>query len=504
MPAQDFETLLSLHRAGHFDEAERGYRACLHAGDARAGAALGALLLQRGRYADAVAILEPASRAAPSDAGVATNLSVAYRRSGDGARAIAEARRAVDLAPGLASAWNALGLAALDLGRVAEALDAFDAGLRIAPRQPALLLHRAHALRRLGRNADALPLYAGLVANDAAALDAWRGLATTQAALGQVDEALASRTHALALAPDDREVALEQAVALMQAGRVAEAATALLALVTDGADDAQAWAWLGRARLRLGEAASAREAFERARALDPDDAVVAHFLASLSGDLPARVEGDYIQQLFDDFADRFELTLVDRLGYSVPARLAALLRAQGADAARSVLDLGCGTGLMAVELARESRVIDGVDLSPRMLERARAKGVYRDLVAAEIGAFLADARGRWWELVVAADVFVYVAALAPMFAAVRERLAPGGWFAFSLESSAGAAVELLPATGRYRHASSEALRELERAGFVGIVREALVIRHEVGQPVAGELVIARAPASGPVAEGGRV
>lgn len=77
MPAQDFETLLSLHRAGHFDEAERGYRACLHAGDARAGAALGALLLQRGRYADAVAILEPASRAAPSDAGVAT----AYMRS---------------------------------------------------------------------------------------------------------------------------------------------------------------------------------------------------------------------------------------------------------------------------------------------------------------------------------------------------------------------------------------------------------------------------------------
>ena len=504
MPAQDFETFLSLHRASRFDEAEQGYRACLQEGDTRAGAALGALLLQRERYTEAVTVLEPASRALPTDAGIATNLSVAYRRSGDGARAIAEARRAASLAPGLASAWNALGLAALDLGRVAEALDAFDAGLRIAPRQPALLLHRAHALRRLGRNADALPLYASLVATDAAALDAWRGLAATQAALGQVDEALASRTRALALAPADPEVALEQAVALMQSGRVAESAAALLALVRERADDAQAWAWLGRARLRLGEAASAREAFERARMLAPDDAVVAHFLASLRGELPDRVEDDYIQQLFDDFADRFELTLVDRLGYSVPARLAAVLRAQGAQAARSVLDLGCGTGLMAVELARDGRMIDGVDLSPRMLEHARAKGVYRELVAAEIGAFLAQARGRSWELIVAADVFVYVGSLAPMFAAVRDRLAPGGWFAFSLESSAGEGVELLPATGRYRHAPAAAVRELEFAGFVGIVREPLVIRHEVGQPVAGELVIARVPAADTLDRGGRV
>jgi predicted TPR repeat methyltransferase len=91
-----------------------------------------------------------------------------------------------------------------------------------------------------------------------------------------------------------------------------------------------------------------------------------------------------------------------------------------------------------------------------------------------------------------------------VFAAVRDRLSPGGWFAFSLESSAGEAVELLPATGRYRHSPVAAVRELERAGFVAIVREPLVIRHEVGQPVTGELMVARAPAAGTVEEGGRV
>jgi predicted TPR repeat methyltransferase len=485
---------MALHRAGRFDEAEAGYRACLREGDAHAGAALGALLLQRQRFEEAAGVLEPLALAAPEDATLAVNLSVALRRGGHARRAMEHARRASVLAPTRVSTWNALGLAELELGRVDEALAALESGLRIDPGNLALVLHRAHGLRRLGRNAEALPLYAQVVEADAGLLDGWRGLAATEAALGRVDEALLSRKRALALAPGDREVAFEHAVMLMQAGHAQEAVQALSQLVQTGAGDARAWAWLGRARLRLGDAEAARDAFERARALDPDDPVVAHFLVSLGDSLPESVEGEYIQRLFDDFADRFEHTLVDRLGYAVPPRLAALLRAHEADAAGRVLDLGCGTGLMAVELARPGRVIDGVDLSPRMLERARAKGLYRDLQAAEIGAYLADAGAQRWDLVVAADVFVYVAALAPVFAVVREHLADGGWFAFSLESSAGEAVELLPATGRYRHPPDVVARQLAEAGFTGVVREPLVIRHEVGQPVAGELLLARAPA----------
>lgn len=488
------EASLSLHRAGRFAEAEAGYRDCLRAGDARAGAALGALLLQRERFEEAAAVLGPLARTLPADAGIAVNLSLAMRRGGDAEGALQHARRASTLAPMLVSAWNALGLAALELGRVEEALAAFESGLRNAPGHRALVLHRAHCLRRLGRIAEALPLYAQVVEADPGLLDAWRGLAAAEAALGHVDEALRSRERALALAPGDRDVAIEYAVMLMQAGRAEEAEHALSHLVQTGATDAQAWAWLGRARLKLGDAARARGAFERARALDPGDPVVAHFLVSLGDTLPDAVEGEYIQRLFDDFADRFEHTLLDRLGYAVPARLAALLRAHGADSADSVLDLGCGTGLMAVELARPGRAIDGVDLSPRMLDRAREKGLYRDLQASEIGAYLREARDKHWELIVASDVFVYVAALEPVFAAVRDRLVAGGWFAFSVEASAGEPVELLPATGRYRHAPDVVARQLVAAGFTGLVREPLVIRHEVGQPVAGELLLARAPA----------
>jgi len=483
---------MKLHRVGRLDQAEAGYRDCLRDGESEAAAPLAALLLQQQRYPEAAGLLEPLARATPDNAELATNLSVALRRSGRSAEALHAAQRACAVAPNSVSSWNAFGLAALDLARLEEALAAFEAGLRLAPAHRALALHRAHALRRLGRNERALPAYAQVVQSDPGLLDGWRGLASVQAALGQAEAALRSRERALTLAPHDREVALEHAVALLQAGQAAPAALRLEALLRADAGDAQAWAWLGRAQLRQADAAAARAAFAQAHARDAHDPVIAHFHSALSGVLPEGVESGYIRSLFDDFADRFEQTLVERLQYDTPARLARLLQLHDADAATTVLDLGCGTGLMAQQLARPGCVIDGVDLSSRMLEHARAKGVYRDLHAAELIVFL-HASSAQWQLVVATDVFIYVGDLRPVFCAVAARLAPAGWFAFSIECSAGKATELLPATGRYRHAPVRTVHELRAAGFAEITRESVVLRLETGEPVAGELLLARRP-----------
>lgn len=481
---------MRLHGLGRLDEVEKGYRECLREGEMEAGAPLATLLLQRERYEEAVDLLEPLVRAAPGNAELAVNLSVGLRRSGRIDEALRIARRACELAPTQLNGWNALGLAALELDCVEEALAAFESGLGVAPNHPALGLHRAHALRRLGRNREALSAYANAVQISPDLLDGWRGLARVQAVLGQVDDALISRARALKLAPRDREVAFEHAVALMLAGKVRDAVQGFEAALQVDADNAQAWSWLGRARLRLGDLSAARVAFEHARARDAQDPVIAHFHAATSGALPDEIESDYIQCLFDDFADRFDHTLVQRLAYDTPASLARFLRQWNADGAVSLLDLGCGTGLMAQELVRPGRVIDGVDLSSRMLAHARIKGGYRELHTAEIGAFLRSSSLQW-ELIIAADVFIYMADLQPIFEAVRAHVAAGGFFAFSIECSASDCTELVPATGRYRHAPERICRELSEAGFVVIAREALVLRLESGQPVAGELLLAR-------------
>jgi predicted TPR repeat methyltransferase len=482
----------ALLQAGRLGEAEAGLRECLACGDANAAGPLATLLLQQERDREAAELLEPAVRAAPANGELVVSLSVALRRLGRLDEALDFARRGCTLLPQAVPAWNALGVAALEAGRNDEALAAFESGLRAAPGHPALILHGALALRRLGRNEEALQAYTRVTRAFPQALEGWRGLAETQAALGQLDAALRSRKQARAAAPNDIDVAFELAGALLNAGRPHESAPLLDRLLQARPERTQGWVWLARARLKLGDEGGARDAFARARALDPGDPMIAHFHTALSGTLPDAVETDYIRCLFDDFAAGFEHTLVDQLAYDTPAQLARLLHGLGADAAVRVLDLGCGTGLMAEQLRQPGRIIDGVDLSPRMLERARAKGIYRDLHVAELSAFLGQS-AETWDLAVATDVYIYIPDAAASFRPMLEHLSPGGWFGFSIERSAGDGTELVPQTGRYRQSPERIAEQLTAAGFGDIVQESIVVRLESGRPVPGALFVARRP-----------
>ena len=90
---------------------------------------------------------------------------------------------------------------------------------------------------------------------------------------------------------------------------------------------------------------------------------------------------------YRDFAELYDSTYAASLGYIYPLGIASVLsgqqRPQGA-----ILDIGCGTGLVATAIRKvdPSAVIDGVDISPDMLGKARANGEYRDLVAADLTA----------------------------------------------------------------------------------------------------------------------
>ncbi len=469
------------------NEAEAGYRRCLSEG-VDALLPLSALLLQQTRYTEAIDMLMPASEAQPGNVDLAVNLSIALRGSGRAAEALKAAAQACGAAPGHPAACNARGLAELELGNAQEALAAFDEGLRRAPGSIALELHRAKALRKLGRMRDAMDVLERVVKSAPNLLEAWRDLNAVQRALGLFAPALDSATRALNLAPNDLEVALEHAVSLLHAGETRKAIRRLEKL--DG--DAQAWMWLGQARLRDSDVQGARKAFERAVALAPDNPFIRHFLEAASGEVPKEIEVDYIRGLFDDFADRFESTLVGRLGYATPERIIQFLQRCGVTGAKNALDLGCGTGLMGEQLASWGCRISGVDLSARMLEHARDKGIYAELHAAELLDFLRNAKTSW-DLIVAADVFIYMAELQPIFEAALDHLLPNGHLVFSIECSDTAQTQLLATTGRYRHVPEQMAENLIAAGFVDVRRQALTLRMESGVPVAGELLLARRP-----------
>jgi SAM-dependent methyltransferase len=94
---------------------------------------------------------------------------------------------------------------------------------------------------------------------------------------------------------------------------------------------------------------------------------------------------DDARALYDEWAEHYDTDLTDASQDYVAPRLAADTVVRVAGTGVTVLDAGCGTGLVGAALAeRGVGVLDGVDVSPGMLERARATGAYRSLEPADL------------------------------------------------------------------------------------------------------------------------
>jgi predicted TPR repeat methyltransferase len=253
---------------------------------------------------------------------------------------------------------------------------------------------------------------------------------------------------------------------------------------------------LGQVRSQLDDREGAIAAFEAARSADPADRHGAALQLTRLGVRPmgAMPEG-YIRALFDGYAPAFDEALSDGLSYRAPELLYRAVvesRFDGSIKFGSVLDLGCGTGLAALPFRPCSDWIVGVDLSPAMLSRARAKGLYDRLIEAEVVGFLASEakiKARY-HVVLAADVFMYFDDLAPMFKAVAQVLAPRGKIAFSVETHDGAGI-ILRETLRYAHGQAHIRSALTGAGLNVLSLNAVSTRTEKGTPVPGLIVLAQ-------------
>lgn len=270
------------------------------------------------------------------------------------------------------------------------------------------------------------------------------------------------------------------------------AAAELLAETVEAAPGfAAAWFLLGEAREGQGEGDAAREAYGRALALDPADRLGAGLRRARlgGGATEGAMSAAYVRTLFDQYADRFDTALREKLAYRGPELLLEAVRAACTAQGRELrfgaaLDLGCGTGLAGVLFAPLAERLDGVDLSPAMLEKARALGLYAALEAGEMGAALQAVPAGSVDLVIAADALCYVGDLGPIFHAARTALAPDGLFAFTLETHDGEGV-LLRETLRYAHAPDYVRALAGEAGLALLLLEQASTRSEKGAPVPG-------------------
>lgn len=141
--------------------------------------------------------------------------------------------------------------------------------------------------------------------------------------------------------------------------------------------------------------------------------------------------GESMRRYYDDWADSYDTDLREN-DYRTPGRCAAALAAHLDDKAAAILDFACGTGISGVALHDAGfTTIDGTDISDGMLEKARTKGVYRDLFRAEPDGVL-DTGGRQYSAIVAMGAIGAGAASIAYIDGALAHLAPGGIFIVSL------------------------------------------------------------------------
>ncbi len=231
----------------------------------------------------------------------------------------------------------------------------------------------------------------------------------------------------------------------------------------------------------------AKRAYQAYLARDPVDSMGAGVrLALLDAATPDALPEAYMRRLFDEYAPRFDTALVERLRYQAPEKLAAAIAAVAPQRHFAhALDLGCGTGLAGAALRDRVERLEGVDLSPAMVAAAQRKAIYDHLAVSEMVTFVGTA-AQPFDLVIAADVLVYVGDLAPLFAAVARKITAGGLFAFTAQRHDDAGF-VLGEEHRYRH-SADYLRAIA-APFEIVTLTPDVFRQEKGIDVPGLLAI---------------
>ncbi len=262
------------------------------------------------------------------------------------------------------------------------------------------------------------------------------------------------------------------------------------------------WFRLGEFREQNAVREGAIDAYQQALRFDPEDVFGARLKLALLGaaEVPAQPPSRYVETLFDEYAERFDEALVERLDYSVPGKLSALVVPTGPF--RLTVDLGCGTGLLGVELRDATERLEGFDLSANMLAKAEQKAVYDHLAQADLSlpaeeaGLFADGLSRHRaDLVTAADVLLYLGSLETVFPLVTELLAPGGHFAFSVEEADQEEGEgfTLRESLRYAHTEHYIKTLLLRFGLKVIQVMRTDIRLDRGKPVYGMLFLSQKP-----------
>ncbi len=519
----DFNTARELHRMGDLKSAKAAYLDLLKSKPRNAELlhALGILHTQEENFEKAIDFLEKAMMQNQHDPSIQSHLANVYKFQGllDKAqnllektvsqfpehlpslnnlaniyfalenyeRAISCYEKAISKKPDYMDAYYNLGLTYIKMQSLSKGRDTFQKILALHPDHFAARFQLACILMREEKITEATKEFLAIENAHAHHFETQTNLATCYLKKGEIKEAKNHYKKALDLRPDDTQIIFNLGVVSMQDSNVDAAIQYYQQFLLLNPNDFATHNNIAVAFLAKNHLPYALNHFKEALRLDPQNASIAYIVESLSQNKSLRAAPrDYIQSLFDSYADHYEPHLLNALEYQIPD---IFIKAISPFLSKNItiLDLGCGTGLCGIPFKSYAKKLVGVDLSGKMLHFAREKNIYDELITDDVKSFLENTK-EVFDLIIAGDVLVYTGDLAELFYLAHKKLTPNGLFIFNTEVSERDDFTMNQ-SGRFSHHKKYLEQLIDQTHFKTLHYQTCHTRMQQHQLVEGHLYI---------------
>lgn len=459
---------------------------------------LATILLQQGDVNAAIRHYAMAVNLQPAYSDAHYNLGLLFIRENKLPEAITQFRNVVTLNPYHIAAKKYLADLLLTEEKPAEAKRFYQEILQTDSKNVDVLNNMGVALLKLGQQQEAIDYFTEVLFLDENHIDARNNLAAMYLQNNRYQNAVRHYQFLLDKNPDDVNALYNIAVAQMAIGELDIAMKNFANVLRHDPTHTDAICNLAAIYVKLGRIPEAIDSYQKAQQLKPNDSLVNYMLDALTQEkLATQAPENYVTNLFDNYAGYYDKHVGEVLHYQAPTLIHDAINyvlqkktfAELPDKL-TILDLGCGTGLSGQMLRDKAKSLIGVDLAAKMLDLARLKNCYNELICADITKFLTTT-DQMFDLIVAADVLVYLGDLAPIFHAVKKHLPPKGLFAFTVEAidSTEQGDFVLRKTARFAHDKQYLIKLAEMHGFTVELIEEVVPRYQENRPLPGYVVV---------------
>ncbi len=449
---------------------------------------LGIALQEQGREVEALAKYEAAISLNANYAQAYSNRGNALSRMHRYDEAVASCIKAIELQSNNPEAYFNKGVAQKGLNQWQEALSSYDKATELNASFAQAYFNKAIIFNERKQFEKAIFNYKKAIEASPSYSQAHYNLGLIFTEMKDWQSALFSFGKALEFKKEFPEAYLNCGNIFKELKQFDEAALSYSRAIETRPDYSEAYGNRGSVRHEAGFIKEAIDDYKKALALNPALSKVRFLLAALGvGGVPEAMPAESVVELFDNYASKFDADLTELLAYQAPQILFNQYRKFQTAQIPSLLDLGCGTGLCGEAFKGVAQWVVGVDLSEKMLDQARAKAIYSQLICADILTHVSNEMESY-DLIVGADVLIYMGPLDALFGQLKKVLRTGGYFGFTVESCMSSNFEL-KTTQRYGHSKSYIHALASSNGFSVVDVQDIKLRKEKGEDIFGSAVL---------------